>query len=58
MQVVAEGVENTEQRDFLTERGCDLMQGYLYSRPLPAEELAALVKRQQEIPAPDLSHPG
>ncbi|HEY9192739.1 MAG TPA: EAL domain-containing protein [Methyloversatilis sp.] len=36
--VVAEGVETEAQREFLTQRQCGLMQGYLFSRPLPAEQ--------------------
>jgi EAL domain-containing protein (putative c-di-GMP-specific phosphodiesterase class I) len=36
--VIAEGVESVEQRDFLIGLGCDCFQGYLYSRPVPADE--------------------
>jgi len=35
-KVVAEGVENKEQADFLSSIGCDVAQGYLYSKPIPA----------------------
>ncbi|AVP56262.1 sensor domain-containing protein [Pulveribacter suum] len=46
LQVVAEGVETAEQLAFLQGRGCDLYQGYLCSRPLPAEEFAQLLRAQ------------
>jgi diguanylate cyclase (GGDEF)-like protein/PAS domain S-box-containing protein len=39
LELVAEGVETQAQRDFLTKLGCDVLQGYLYSRPLPASEI-------------------
>ena len=34
VQVIAEGVENTLQREFLELHGCDAFQGYLFSRPI------------------------
>jgi len=43
LKVVAEGVENQVQLDFLKANGCDEVQGYLISRPLEAEALAALL---------------
>ncbi|MFP5339710.1 MAG: putative bifunctional diguanylate cyclase/phosphodiesterase [Gammaproteobacteria bacterium] len=42
--VVAEGVENLPQFDYLRRYGCDEFQGYLLSRPLPAEQLTALLE--------------
>ena len=38
IQITAEGVETQEQRRWLSEAGCDRLQGYLFSRPLPPEE--------------------
>jgi diguanylate cyclase (GGDEF)-like protein/PAS domain S-box-containing protein len=38
LEIVAEGIETEAQRDFLMAHGCDYLQGYLISKPLPAEE--------------------
>ncbi|OGT20994.1 MAG: hypothetical protein A2V90_08635 [Gammaproteobacteria bacterium RBG_16_57_12] len=43
--VLAEGVESVEQQDFLTILKCDEVQGFLYSRPLPAEQFSAAFGR-------------
>ncbi len=47
--VLAEGVERTEQRDFLVEQGCDLAQGYLFSRPIDADALGVMLGRNGEV---------
>jgi diguanylate cyclase (GGDEF)-like protein len=46
MDVVAEGVETQVHKDFLVREGCDYIQGYLLSRPVPDEELSGLLRRQ------------
>jgi predicted signal transduction protein with EAL and GGDEF domain len=44
LKIVAEGIELPEQRDRLRELHCDVGQGFLFSRPLPAGEAAALLE--------------
>ncbi|MBR0398477.1 MAG: EAL domain-containing protein [Eubacterium sp.] len=44
MRVVAEGVEEKSQVDFLRSVGCHVIQGYYFSKPLPEEEFAQLLK--------------
>ena len=46
LEVVAEGVEEPAQLEFLREHGCDEIQGYLISRPVEAATLASLLREQ------------
>jgi EAL domain-containing protein (putative c-di-GMP-specific phosphodiesterase class I) len=43
LSMLAEGVETEEQRAFLAHLGCHSFQGYLFSRPLPPEDLQLLL---------------
>jgi diguanylate cyclase (GGDEF)-like protein/PAS domain S-box-containing protein len=45
LKVVAEGVETAEQLDFLRHHGCDEVQGYFFSRPVPPEEFERMLAR-------------
>ncbi len=47
MQVIAEGVETAEQEAYIISEGCHEGQGYHYSKPLPARELAAFLKQSE-----------
>jgi EAL domain-containing protein (putative c-di-GMP-specific phosphodiesterase class I) len=44
LTIVAEGVETTDQQAFLRDHACDEMQGYLFSRPVFAESISALLR--------------
>ncbi|HYG12866.1 MAG TPA: EAL domain-containing protein, partial [Methylophilaceae bacterium] len=43
LKVIAEGIENEEQRQLLAEAGCDFGQGFLYAEPLPAQQFETLL---------------
>ncbi|XQZ97977.1 EAL domain-containing protein [Komagataeibacter rhaeticus] len=51
MTVVTEGVETEQQRDLLEELNCDVMQGYLFAKPLAPDDLEKWVKHHQTIRA-------
>ncbi len=49
LAVIAEGVETLEQLDFLSKHSCNHMQGFFFSRPVPAERIAALLERNYSM---------
>ena len=50
LTVVAEGVESAAQLEFMRDRRCDLVQGYYFSRPVPAQQLAELLAPVRPVP--------
>ena len=52
LKVVAEGVEEQQQLDFLKAQGCDEIQGFLISRPIEAHHFASLLREQETMLAP------
>ena len=48
-EIVAEGVETAEQMSFLRELGCDQLQGYLFSQPIPATEFAGMLREGKRL---------
>ena len=51
-ELVAEGVETCEQHAFLNEQGCETYQGYLFSKPLPINDLKAFLEERKSAPPP------
>ncbi|NBF12227.1 putative bifunctional diguanylate cyclase/phosphodiesterase [Pseudomonas sp. Fl4BN1] len=68
LQVVTEGVETLEQQQFLERYGCDYLQGYLLSRPVPLQDLREVLNELDQrhatiavsprMPGPDRAEPG
>ncbi|OOZ43594.1 putative bifunctional diguanylate cyclase/phosphodiesterase [Solemya velum gill symbiont] len=46
LDVISEGVESISQMAMLTEQGCDIVQGYIYSQPIPPEKVTILLQRE------------
>lgn len=51
IKVIAEGIENEQQRDLLARAGCDFGQGYLFARPLPADAMCGMLAGAAYRPA-------
>jgi len=56
MKVLAKGVETQVQLDVLRAHDCDMMQGYLFSKPLPPDEVAALLREGRSLPIASERH--
>jgi EAL domain-containing protein (putative c-di-GMP-specific phosphodiesterase class I) len=52
LKVVAEGVETTQQLEFLRLNNCDEVQGFLFSQPVPAMEMTKLLLKKSLVPTP------
>jgi EAL domain-containing protein (putative c-di-GMP-specific phosphodiesterase class I) len=52
LQTLAEGVETEEQLAFLREKGCNEVQGYYFSKPLPADEFERLLRERRKLVCP------
>ena len=46
LRLIAEGVESKKQKEFLVEHGCTNIQGYFYSKPIPAEEMKMFLSKE------------
>jgi diguanylate cyclase (GGDEF)-like protein/PAS domain S-box-containing protein len=52
LNVVAEGVETASQLSFLTSHGCDQIQGYYFSKPLPVAEATEMIRQNRQLQRP------
>ena len=48
-QIIAEGVETEEQREYLLDRECEYFQGYLFARPMPQDEIEELLRQRVKL---------
>ncbi|HEU0187364.1 MAG TPA: EAL domain-containing protein [Gallionellaceae bacterium] len=53
LEVVAEGVETQRQYDYLKQLGCDIIQGYYFSKPLPVDEAEAYIRARNHLTPPE-----
>jgi EAL domain-containing protein (putative c-di-GMP-specific phosphodiesterase class I) len=56
LETVAEGVESIEQKDAVEQLGCNLIQGYLHSRPVAPEQILKAVRDIQSQPSVQTPH--
>ncbi|WP_151636537.1 putative bifunctional diguanylate cyclase/phosphodiesterase [Noviherbaspirillum aerium] len=57
LSVVAEGVETVQQLEFLRGAGCDIVQGYYFAEPRPAEKIRSLLQNHAAVAAPPVPAP-
>ena len=46
LELIAEGVETVEQKEFLVKSGCENIQGYLYAKPMPSEQMKVFLEKE------------
>ena len=49
LKVVAEGVETEQQRDYLKRQNCDILQGYLFAKPLTASDATDYLRQHMRM---------